>query len=218
MASIITHDVRWVKRRGSRRPRAADPFWALVATARRLQAPGGCPWDRAQTVRSLLPYLAEEAWEVFDAARSRRQRRLEEELGDLLYTVLFLALIAERHGTCRLTRLLRRTRAKMVRRHPHVFGPRHAAGPHEAFRRWEESKQREGPRGPSPSRAFRQALVSWWEYLRRYPDQAPQALARLGRLTAYREANGLSTRPSATRPTTSARSRARGGGSPRGDR
>jgi XTP/dITP diphosphohydrolase len=88
------HNIR--RRKGQTAPPGRDPFRALVATARRLQAPGGCAWDRAQTVPSLLPYLVEEAWEVFETVRSRHRRELPEELGDVLYTVLFMALVAER--------------------------------------------------------------------------------------------------------------------------
>ena len=73
-----------------------NAFQELVTTARRLQAPGGCRWDRAQTVSSLLPYLVEEAWEVFEVIRRRQYQELEEELGDALYTVLLLTLAAER--------------------------------------------------------------------------------------------------------------------------
>lgn len=114
---------------------SGDPFWDLVATAKRLQAPGGCAWDRAQTLQSLVPHLIEETWEVFEAVRSRRPRHLQEELGDVLYTVLFLALIAERRGFADLRTLLDATRRKMVRRHPHVFGTRYAATPRDAYQR-----------------------------------------------------------------------------------
>ena len=140
-----------------------DPFWDLVATARRLQAPGGCAWDRAQTIQSLLPYLVEETWEVFETVRSRRHRALPEELGDVLYTVLFMALKAERQGRGSLEQLLTQTRRKMVRRHPHVFGNGRAGSPAAAYRSWQASKRRERPRAPSPSKAFRERLVAHWD-------------------------------------------------------
>jgi uncharacterized protein YabN with tetrapyrrole methylase and pyrophosphatase domain len=175
--------------------RGHDPFWDLVAIARRLQAPGGCSWDRAQTISSLLPYLIEETWEVFETVRRRRRQGLEEELGDVLYTVLFMTLVAERHGWCRLDRLLQRTRHKMVRRHAHVFGPRRASTPGAAYRSWQASKAQERTAAPSPSKAFRQALVRAW-------DRSLAAYPRTRRRTSVR---GCSKRPSA-RP---ARARAR---------
>lgn len=145
-------------------PRRQDEaFQALVAVARRLQAPGGCAWDRAQSLDSLLPYLVEETWEVFEAIRRRRRRALSEELGDVLYTVLFLALVAERQGRFTLRQLLTATRRKMVRRHPHVFGTAPAPTPESAYQRWQASKRREGKRGHSPSEAFRRQLVASWD-------------------------------------------------------
>ena len=151
--------------RRKRQTSAADPFWDLVATARRLQAPGGCAWDRAQTVPSLLPYLIEETWEVFETVRSRRRRALAEELGDVLYTVLFMALKAERRGGRSLEQLLTATRRKMVRRHPHVFGAQRAVTPSAAYRQWQASKRRERSGAPSPSKAFRERLVAQWDRL-----------------------------------------------------
>ena len=164
--------------------RRADPFWDLVATARRLQAPGGCPWDRAQTLDSLLPYLVEETWEVFDALRSRHQEGVAEELGDVLYCVLFLALVAERSGGPSLEAILAGTRRKMVRRHPHVFGTRKAANPAEAYRRWQASKQLEGSTRPSPSKQFRERLVAQWERLAASGRRSRRSRGRPGPATA----------------------------------
>jgi uncharacterized protein YabN with tetrapyrrole methylase and pyrophosphatase domain len=158
-----------------------DPFWNLVATSRRLQAPGGCEWDRAQTVPSLIPYLIEETWEVFDAVQRRRYAELEEELGDVLYTVLFLTLVAERGGWCDLRRMLAATRAKMIRRHPHVFGGKTAVTPQAAYRHWQASKRLEGKKRYSPSKQFRMLLVDWWEWLRKHPEaQLPPATRARG--------------------------------------
>ena len=159
-------------------PSTGDAFWDLVATAKHLQGPQGCAWDRAQTVQTLLPYLIEETWEVFDAIRSRRTRHLAEELGDVLYTVLFLALKAERRRWGTLDGLLRATRRKMIRRHPHVFGVKTAANPTAAYRQWQASKRLERKIAPSPSKAFRQRLVTHWEGLheqqktRRVPNES----------------------------------------------
>jgi uncharacterized protein YabN with tetrapyrrole methylase and pyrophosphatase domain len=174
-------------------------------TARRLLAPGGCPWDRAQTVSSLLPYLAEETWEVFESARARRRGALQDELGDVLYTVLFLALLAERRGWFTPQQMLESTTRKMIRRHPHVFGPRPARSPAQAYRRWQRVKRGEGAPA-SRSKRLRPLLVGWWELLRRHP----QAMAAAGRtLTGLRQrleaASGRPKRPSGRRGRTSAR-------------
>ena len=152
-------------KRHTHRSRVGDPFWDLAATARRLHAPSGCAWDRSQTAESLLPYLIEETWEVFEAIRSRRREGLQEELGDILYTVLFLTLIAERQGWFDLTSLLTATREKMVRRHPHVFGTTTASSPETAYQQWQRSKRLEGKKPHSPSEAFRKRLVASWDRL-----------------------------------------------------
>ena len=159
------------------RPR--DPFWDLVATARRLQAPGGCAWDRAQTVSTLLPYLIEETWEVFETIRSRRAAALTEELGDVLYTVLFMALKAEQRGAGSLDQLLTKIRQKMVRRHPHVFAGARAPSPSAAYRQWQASKRRERAGGPSPTNAFRKRLVAQWDAL--IEPRSPSATPRRGK-------------------------------------
>jgi len=179
-----------------------DAFWDLVAIAKRLQAPGGCPWDRAQTVQSLLPHLVEEAWEVFCAQRRRRRAELQEELGDVLYTTLFLTLIAERQGWFTLRALLQRTRRKMVRRHPHVFGttPR-ARTAEEAYRHWQVAKRRERAERP-PSRTLRPLLVKMWDALL----EDAQAARRFQRALIARRPR----RPNATRARGSSRSPSRG--------
>ena len=178
-----------------------DPFRELVATARRLQGPGGCPWDRVQTVTSLLPCLIEETWEVFEASRSGRGEELPEELGDVLYTALFLALILERQGGPSLDALLAATREKMVRRHPHVFGRKRAGTPRTAYRQWHASKRLEGPRRHSPSKAFRDTLVARWDELYRSGTTA----------------SGWSTPPSARPATARGRSPGRAPGRGRAD-
>lgn len=156
-----------------------DPFWDLVATATRLQAPGGCPWDRAQTTASLLPHLIEETWEVFEAAQRGQRRAFLDELGDVLYTVLFLALIAQREGWGSLRTILTNTRRKMIRRHPHVFGASTAHTAEEAIRSWRTVKQAEGA-APSRGKTLRPLLVDMWDLLHRQPD-VTQAFERMVR-------------------------------------
>lgn len=147
-----------------------DTFWSLVKTAQQLHAPDGCPWDRSQTLRSLLPHLIEETWEVFEAIYSDDLDGLEEELGDVLYTVLFLALIAQKQGRCDLDKILKNTRKKMIRRHPHVFGVKKAHNPKEAYQSWQAIKAKEKPKRHSPSKNFRLMLLRYWEWLHENPE------------------------------------------------
>jgi XTP/dITP diphosphohydrolase len=96
----------------------------LVAVVNRLRDPeGGCPWDLEQTHASLVPYVLEEAHEVADAIRHGDDRHLAEELGDLLLQVVLHARIAGEEGRFDLEAIARGISAKLVRRHPHVFGP-----------------------------------------------------------------------------------------------
>jgi MazG family protein len=108
-----------------------------------LRGPGGCPWDREQTRASLRPYLIEEAYEVLEALDSADSAQLLEELGDLLFQVVFHAQLATERGEFSMTDLLRRLSDKMISRHPHVFGDAVAATPGEALAQWETLKQRE---------------------------------------------------------------------------
>ncbi|GEM_PF-352722 len=150
-----------------------DAFQDLVRLARCLQGPRGCAWDRAQTLESLLPYLVEETWEIFDSIKRRDHRLLAEELGDALYTLLCLALIAERRGSFRLHQALAATRRKMIRRHGHVFGPRTAKTPASALGSWQSAKRKE-QRAPSDSKRLRPVILASWERLRRDPAAAEE--------------------------------------------
>jgi MazG family protein len=118
-------------------------FERLLEVMARLRGPGGCPWDREQTRTSLKPYLIEEAYEVLEAIESGALPALEEELGDLLFQVVFHAQIAAERGEFGMARLLERLITKMVTRHPHVFGGASVATPGEALSQWEAIKQQE---------------------------------------------------------------------------
>src|SRR5918992_123432 len=100
---------------------AATLFDRLLGIMARLREPGGCPWDREQTPSSLKPFLIEEAYEVLDAIDGGEPRALAEELGDLLFQVVFHAQIAEERGEFVMGDVLRGLVDKMVNRHPHVF-------------------------------------------------------------------------------------------------
>ena len=108
----------------------------LVAVVDQLRDPAvGCPWDLEQTHASLIPYVLEEAHEVADAIRHGDDAHLAEELGDLLLQVVLHARIAQEAGRFDLAAITRAINAKMVRRHPHVFGPDGAANPDQALDR-----------------------------------------------------------------------------------
>jgi MazG family protein len=97
-------------------------FSELVGLMQRLLAPGGCPWDREQTLETLLPYVVEETYEVVDAVHSGNVPDHAEELGDLLLQVVFQAELRSSAGAFGIDDVIKGIVAKLVRRHPHVFG------------------------------------------------------------------------------------------------
>jgi len=129
-------------------------FERLLDVMARLRGPDGCPWDREQTRTSLKPYLIEEAYEVLEAIAVGNPAELQEELGDLLFQVVFLARLAEEVGEFAMPDLLRRLIDKMVSRHPHVFGDASVATPKEALAQWEAIKRREAERTGHPRSAI----------------------------------------------------------------
>src|SRR6266852_2275129 len=121
-------------------------FTDLVALMDRLRSPGGCPWDREQTYATLAPMLLEEAYEAFDAleeAREGRPAALREELGDLLFQITFFARVASERSEFNIDDVIDEVHAKMVRRHPHVFGDTKAGDSAEVLRNWEAIKAEE---------------------------------------------------------------------------
>jgi XTP/dITP diphosphohydrolase len=113
---------------------------ALVATLHRLRAPGGCAWDREQTHASLVQYLTEETYELVEAIESGSREELIEELGDVLYQVLFHADIEAEAGSFTLEDVAEHMRLKMVGRHPHVFGDAVAETAEDVVATWEHVK------------------------------------------------------------------------------
>jgi MazG family protein len=105
-----------------------------------------CPWDRAQTERTIVPHTVEEAYEVADAAFAGDDAKLVDELGDLLFQTVFLALLLEERGAGDLAEVARGIHAKLVRRHPHVFGDADLATPGAVKGRWEELKREQEER------------------------------------------------------------------------
>jgi len=132
---------------------AGDALAHLAALVTTLRGPDGCPWDRAQTRDSVTPYLVEETYEVVDAIRMDDPESLREELGDLLFQVLFHADMSRQAGSFDLTGVIDAIHEKMVRRHPHVFGDAVADTPEEVLRNWDALKAKE------PSKQGRQSVL-----------------------------------------------------------
>src|ERR671932_2260008 len=121
-------------------------FSDLVALMNKLRSPQGCPWDREQTYATLAPMLLEEAYEAFEAvedAREGKPENLREELGDLLFQIIFYAQVARERGEFTIDDVTDRIHEKMVRRHPHVFGDVTVRDNEELLRNWEAMKAEE---------------------------------------------------------------------------
>ena len=129
-------------------------FDALLSLMARLRGEGGCPWDREQTRASLKPYLIEEAYEVLQAIDEDDTGHLAEELGDLLFQVVFHSQVAAEAGEFTMADVLDRLIEKMTRRHPHVFGDQAVADAQDALRQWERIKRDEGGRAGEPRSAL----------------------------------------------------------------
>ena len=121
-------------------PDAGPRFVELLTMMARLRGEGGCPWDREQTRETLRPFLVEETYEVLDALDAGDPTHIREELGDLLFQVVFHAEIARERGEFSMADLLEALITKMTRRHPHVFGDRPVSSAAEALARWEAIK------------------------------------------------------------------------------
>src|SRR5438874_9206200 len=127
-------------------PDAADELQALARVTRRLRR--DCPWDREQDERSIVPHTVEEAYELADAAHSGDDRKLLDELGDVLFQVYFLSLLMEERGAGDLATVAEHCRTKLIRRHPHVFGDVEVDNASEVLRNWDQIKREEEGREP----------------------------------------------------------------------
>jgi len=120
-------------------------FDELVKIMARLRGPDGCPWDLAQTLHDLRPFIMEEAMEVVDAIDSGNNQSIAEELGDLLFEVVFAARVLEEEGFCDIEDIITAIAEKMIERHPHIFGDKTLTTPEEVSRSWEEIKAKNRP-------------------------------------------------------------------------
>lgn len=115
----------------------------LVNLVEQLRGDNGCPWDKEQTRETLKPMLIEEAYEVLDALDSEDPIELKEELGDLLFQVVFHARIAQERGEFDMADVINRSHEKMVRRHPHIFGNANLNTSEDVLKNWEDIKAAE---------------------------------------------------------------------------
>jgi tetrapyrrole methylase family protein/MazG family protein len=118
-------------------------FQLLVELMNTLRGEKGCPWDKRQTLGSLRPFLIEEAYEVIEAMEQDDTDKLKEELGDLLFHILFISKVCADRGTFDIQDVIQFEYDKMRRRHPHVFGPDPGDNPDEVLKHWYELKREE---------------------------------------------------------------------------
>ena len=121
-------------------------FEDLVELSKYLRSPQGCPWDREQTLNTLRTFILEEAHEVIQAIELNDREELKEELGDLLYQILFTSQICNEEGKFTVEGVLNQLYYKLIRRHPHVFGEEKAKDAEEAVKRWHGEKLKEKTR------------------------------------------------------------------------
>ena len=121
-------------------PLAGETFAAFVDTIAALRAPNGCPWDREQTHESIARNMIEEAYEAVDAIEQHDATHLREELGDVLLQVVLQSQIAADAGEFTVTDVCRDVNAKMIRRHPHVFGEAAAGSAEDVLSIWDNVK------------------------------------------------------------------------------
>jgi tetrapyrrole methylase family protein/MazG family protein len=126
----------------------------MAAISARLRAPDGCPWDRKQTHATLRPFVLEEAYETVNAIEDGAPADLAEELGDLFLQIILHAQLAAEDGVFDLTDVYRTLGAKIIRRHPHVFGDLEVSGAEEVLRNWETIKAHERHDAGGPQSAF----------------------------------------------------------------
>lgn len=130
---------------------AAAALAALIELIRTLRSPSGCPWDRKQTPRTIVNYLVEEVYELVDAIDQEEADQVLEELGDVLFQVVFIAEMYSERRCFSVDEVIRRNVAKMRRRHPHVFENAGGLSPEQVRQRWHQIKSQEKKAHPATS-------------------------------------------------------------------
>ena len=137
-----------------RSPHAEEKFRELLALVARLRSPGGCPWDQSRRPEDISRYLLEESYEVVEAIEGGSPPALMEELGDLLFQILFLARMAEEKEEFAIADVMNAITEKMIRRHPHVFGNTRVKNVEEVRDNWERIKKEVEHKGAGDARLF----------------------------------------------------------------
>lgn len=143
-----------------------EPFQELLGIIDRLLGPNGCPWDREQTMNSIRSNVIEESSELIDAIDLDDNNHIREELGDLLFVVAFMCKLAEKEKRCNIQEVLQEINAKLIRRHPHVFGDSTVQDSAAVIKQWESIKKQE-----KQNKAHRKSVL----------DSIPKGLPALAR-------------------------------------
>jgi tetrapyrrole methylase family protein/MazG family protein/ATP diphosphatase len=189
----------------------------LIAIIRRLRAPDGCPWDREQTPQSVRKYILEEAYELSEAICQKDAREVMEELGDLIFLLLFVAELYQEEKLFSLPEALISIREKMIRRHPHIFGDVKVEGTADVVANWQAIKSQEAKKKgkkkgvlgdlpkalPALQRAFRlgerasrigfdwQGHEAVWEKFREEEQELRQAISARDKEAIFEEMGDL---------------------------
>jgi MazG family protein len=118
-------------------------FTELLNIADRLLGPNGCSWDRVQTLFTLQPYLLEETHELIEAIDAQDPQKIADEVGDVLYALVFISKLGELKGTFNIKQSLQLISEKLIRRHPHVFGDVKVSSNEEIAENWDRIKHKE---------------------------------------------------------------------------
>ncbi|MEK6774443.1 MAG: nucleoside triphosphate pyrophosphohydrolase [Bdellovibrionota bacterium] len=133
------------------KPKRINEFHGLIELVQALRGPGGCPWDKEQTPRTLAPYAIEEVYEMVDALEKGDDESLKEELGDVLFQVALHAQMAEERAAFKFEDVFQTLIEKMIRRHPHVFSETKVKNSEEVWLNWEKIKAQEKNKEKSSS-------------------------------------------------------------------
>jgi tetrapyrrole methylase family protein / MazG family protein len=163
------------------REKRSPAFEKLVELMAMLRGPEGCPWDRKQTAESLKPFLIEECFEVVDALEEKDPGKVKEELGDLLFQIIFHARVAEEKGEFTMEDVISAIVEKMTRRHPHVFGDEKLTTDREVLAHWEAIKKKE--KGYEQRRSILEgvpkSLPAWDSTGKRSTKRCPSSMRKL---------------------------------------